>query len=587
MAKVGETVVQNPTINYKDRLTAFKNSINSVTKAMSQSEWTPFIEFSFGGFRVATHANTDYFMQLDFKYSGAGSANEGTINLVYVPQPYQDPNKIDKALSGVTAEHKTCRLRFGYSGIVGYDLVTKEYNCTIIKYSSTLREGCIYYTINVISSLVTLRETRGSFPAFKDENPITIARYAFETFLPNYRVYYESDVWSNAEFIDLEKQDDVNVFEYVDALLSQITDRKNPTANYWYEVRDVHGEETITFHRTVVASRWLDNGVGKQTTSYSRWEENGYSKSTPSAHSSSSHNSQKLGTETVAQYDALVSTVSDNTVVFTFDWGGNHQDNKTNNLIYAFETEYDGTVNIALVDDVFVDRTLIGSDGQAVTVRSPEDVNVAEVVERDVNALNQDWAKASLFVYGASLQLQGIPEDIPIGAVITVNPIFYGWRHHTAGKYMITGASANITNGGFITNLNLLKLSSDAVNYFTSPEVKNLNLSSVSNTVSGLLGTIASTLSTVTQTGRKTLPSPHSDSTHKESTKWAENGIDTQTTSDTTSSRWAENGTTKSSEASDEKLVVNYVPRDQGHEVIPRENTGLVEPLLQESRRYE
>lgn len=456
MAKVGETVVQNPTINYKDRLTAFKNSINSVTKAMSQSKWTPFIEFSFGGFRVATHANTDYFMQLDFKYSGAGKANEGTINMVYVPQPHQDPNLIDKALSGVTVDKKICRLRFGYSGIVGYNLTTKEYDCIIIKYTSSIREGCIYYTINIISSLVTLRETRGSFPAYRDECPITIARLAFEAFLPKYRVYYESDVWSNAEFITVEKQDDVNVFEYVDTILSQITDRKNPTATYWYEVRDVHGEETITIHRTVLVN-------------------------SSSVISTTDTTTQKMDTETASKYEALMSTISDDSVVFTFDWGGNHQNNKTNNLIYAFETEYDGTVNIALEDDVFVERTLIGSDGQTINITSPEDLHVAEFAVLDVNALNQDWAKASLFVYGASLQLQGIPEDIPIGAVITVNPIFYGWRHHTAGKYMITGASANITNGGFITNLNLLKLRTEAVQYFTTPKVKLV--STISNAI--------------------------------------------------------------------------------------------------------
>jgi hypothetical protein len=61
------------------------------------------------------------------------------------------------------------------------------------------------------------------------------------------------------------------------------------------------------------------------------------------------------------------------------------------------------------------------------------------------------------YAYGANLEIQGVPADIPIGVLITVRPLIYGQEHHTTGVYMITGATSNLTSGGFTTNLKLVK----------------------------------------------------------------------------------------------------------------------------------
>lgn len=417
---------------YVDRMTQFKNAVANVTSALSGSKCAPFIEFYVGDLRMSTFDKLDYFMQMDMTYAGTGvgSANQFSISIAYVPKPNQDPNLIDKALDGVTAKHLPCRLRYGYSGIKGYNLISQEYECEVLGYTVSLRDSIIYYNITGVSYAMTLREKRYNFPAIPNLNPISFIKVLFNgisassfvssmikpvfdlkvsgDFYGDYKIEIADNASSYAEPMEFNAVQDVTVFQYLDTLLLNIQDTDDPNAIYWYSLSDVRGKKTITIHRTTV-----------QVTS--------------------------------SQYN-------DFKTLFVFDWGGNHQNNKTNNLVKAFETEFKGELNIATSDEIIETRYGIDSSGNDVQIEGLEELVVGDYMKQDNTVTTRTWAKSLDWAYNASMELEGIPADIPIGAVIEVNPMFYGQKHHTAGLYMITGAKCNITSGGFSTNLNLFKI---------------------------------------------------------------------------------------------------------------------------------
>lgn len=419
---------------YIDRMTQFSNAISNVTKALTGSKCTPFIEFYVGDLMVSTHntSKLDYFMQMDLEYSGAGigSANKFTISLAYVPQPNQDPNALDRALDGVTAEQRPCRLRYGYGGIQGFNLVSQEYECIVLGYNISLRDSIIYYTITGVSTAMSMREKRYNFPSFENRNPIDTVKMWF-----NYENTFKGKVVTNivdktngdiggfngwndydievvdkassyCENMSLDAVYDRTVFEYLESMLLNIQDKEDPSAVYWYSISDIKGKKTIYIHRTT----HLPNS--------------------------------KEGVR----------------VAFTFDWGGNHQRKTVSGLVKAFETEFKGELNIATSDNMIETRYGINSSGNDVQIDGLEELEVGDYMEQDNRFTTKKWAKPLEWAYNASIELEGIPADVPIGAVIEVNPMFYGQKHHTAGLYMVIGGRSNITSSGFTTNLNLFKL---------------------------------------------------------------------------------------------------------------------------------
>lgn len=415
----------------QQRIVAFQSSIANVTRFLSGSKYAPYIEFSVGDFRVSTQKNNNYFMQLNIQYTGAGTANTVGLELVYVPKPGDDPNFIDKVLDGAVAYKKPCYIRYGYSG--SPLLLSPLYEFIITDYKVSLRDNMIYYSITVISSIARFKEYRTDFPIGRDkmrentdvdgniyyysENVAVEVRRTFDEFFKDegYETILDDGVYSNANWINLKPVDNVTVFQYVDTLLDQIEDKETDEAVYWYSFEDVANEKKIYIHRTI-------------------------------------------NKEEIMVKDHLQS-------LFTFNWGGNPQEVDKNALVYSFENSFTGAVNVATIDNLYQDRYVINSAGESIKIGGLEHVEVGDYAKNDITASNRRWWKASSWVYDAQIEIAGIPADIPIGVLITVRPLIYGKEHHTAGVYLITGASSNITSNGFTTNLKLVKYISDDFNW--------------------------------------------------------------------------------------------------------------------------
>jgi len=414
-----------------NRMVQFKKAVQQLPVALQGSKCVPFIEFIVGDLKMSTYDSLDYFMQLDITYSGegTGTANSFTVTLAYLPKPMDRVNFIDEALSGVTADNKPCMLRYGYSGVPGYNLLSSEYECLVLGYSLQIRDNYLYYTINCISTGARWREKRYNFGFAKEVNPIN---YISSSWIrldlgisKEYDLTIDQDAYDHVEKVDLGyvynedgeivtgqcSLNDVTIFEFLDTVLSEIVDTDDATAYYWYEVIDVKGRKQVAIHRTLISETSIKEMFGDE-----------------------------------------------NQIIFTFDWGGNHQDFSTNNLILGFDVDFKGEVNIATTEGILTTRSVYDNTGTLVEAEGMEDYQVGDFVKQDFSNTTKFWTKSVNWSYTAQLEIVGIPADIPIGGYLEVNPLIYGQKHHTAGVYMITGSKSNITSGGFVTNLELVKV---------------------------------------------------------------------------------------------------------------------------------
>lgn len=441
-----------------NRIYGFQKAVQQLPVALQGSKSAPFIEFVVGDLKMSTYDSLDYFMQLDISYSGegTGTANSFTVTLAYLPKPMDRVNFIDEALSGVAADQKPCMLRYGYSGIPGYNLLSSEYECLVLGYSLQIRDNYLYYTINCISTGAKWRERRYNFGFAKEVDPIN---YIYQSWTrtdlgisKDYDLTIDQDAYGHVEKVDLgyiynedgeivvgqSSLNDVTIYEFLDTVLSEVVDTDDATAYYWYEVIDVKNKKQFAIHRTLISEDTITSLFGNK-----------------------------------------------NQIIFTFDWGGNHQDNSTNNLILGFDVDFKGEVNIATTEGILTTRSVYDNTGTLVEAEGMEDYQVGDFVKQDFSNTTKFWAKSVNWAYTAQLEIVGVPADIPIGGYIEINPLIYGNKHHTAGVYMITGSKSNITSGGFVTNLQLVKviipkggswysqLPRKLVEYRMSPQNKN------------------------------------------------------------------------------------------------------------------
>ena len=328
-------------------------------------------------------------------------------------------------MSGVTADNTPVTLRFGNTGVPGYELISSKYLCLITGYSVSINNNYFYYTINCVSIGIKYRDKRFNIPPAR--NVSDAINYIYQVWnLPKvgigkyYQLVIDKDAYGHVQPMDIgyskdedsnlvpntNTLNDVTIYEFLDTILSQVEDTDDARAVYWYELNDREDKQAIIIHRTLVTS-----------------EED-------------------------------LSTLTS----FTFDWGGNHQDNSTNNLVLSFEAEYQGAVNISTSEDLIEYKHAIDSSGSQISAEGYFEYFVPDYARQQYHRDSKFWSKAATWSYAAQMEICGIPADIPIGAYIEVNPLIYGKKHHTSGIYVIKGARCDISSNGFRTNLDLVKI---------------------------------------------------------------------------------------------------------------------------------
>lgn len=396
----------------QSRLDRFKTTLDQINRVQKYSVMTPFINIDLDGFKINTLDKNcvDYFMSMQITMNGSGVANEVTINICYVPSPNsQDINVLGEILGGITSRWLNCTLQYGYS-VNGYNLVSPKYAFLITSYSEEMRQGALLYTIKGYSSLTELVEQTFNFHRITKENhqdPMEMVAYNIKHLVGDAINIDISECVKTVRPTNVDTIHDKTIFQYLDTVLAQFTDEDNDVnVVYWYELVDTTFPSTIVIHRSkpkTVKKHMLED------------------------------------------------------IYMTFDWMGNQSENR-NNLVLDFRTQYQGEINLAITKDSIRDVNAINSEGNTINGKGLNDILSGDTADADFQDTINKWVKNQQWAYKGTLNVIGIPCDIPLGAFIKINPLIYGKLHHTAGVYMITKATSNLDGGGFTTSLELIKV---------------------------------------------------------------------------------------------------------------------------------
>lgn len=380
-------------------------------------------DFTLGGLHCCSTSN-NMFVSFEYKKTGTGQANTFTINLAYVPEPGGDPNAIDRALAiGDRSSSRGCKakIQYGYAGEFG--CVSPRYEGEVTDYTCEIREGMLYYTITGYSGIVYAVNTKESFDevgTLEEDGTCSdgiqpseqivkvvnekLARYGYTCTKSSNSGPFIAD-----ESCYIKRYDDVQIFDYMTNVLATAHASKD------------NSTEIIDRTRYTFA---IDDAKKKII---------------------------------IKSIDLTAAS----TITMTFNWMS-----RENSIVLNFLTDFRGavpiTVNRAAEEELESDdinRSVINAKGTTTSVQSYEQVSSSDFVSES-NIVAARWAELLQTPYTATLTLIGVPADGDIiGEMITVNPLIYGVKHHTAGKYMITGVTDIIDAGGYQSVVKLMKVS--------------------------------------------------------------------------------------------------------------------------------
>lgn len=432
MADFIETNVTSSFSSMKEEFNRmFEQLTNKLSAVPIYAQW---IKFQVGNFALDTSdPNQQYFVSLNYTKNGSGKANSFTLMIAYEPKMSgnminsQDINLIDKQLNiydGTTKDKLKCWLQYGY-GHSPDRLISPLLEGMVTDYTPELRDGILYYTITGYSSLTQAVEDAVTIDEMKNTRPTEAVKKAIEDNIGvnagdnnlGYEVQYAPGTEGSDKVIEsIPGVSDKNLFEYIDQTLNMAEvegQDDSETTNrpfYIYDISETKDKKIITI--------------------------------------------EKIDPKNPS--DEKMSNV-------VFEWGS-----KNNNFVKNWQPNVKGSVLLAQSYQYEKGTSNWGIDDSGETVETknmlkpPVTMNTnpdnPEATSIDESTELTTWSKAIQYSYEASLVIQGMPCEIPIGMYIKVTPLLYGQPHHTAGTYMVTKSSDTLDSGGFQTTIDLIKV---------------------------------------------------------------------------------------------------------------------------------
>ena len=424
----------NTTSSFDSMKSEFERMFDKLNNKLSSIPiYASWVKFQVGNFALDTSdPNQQFFVSLNYTKNGSGKANSFTIMIAYEPKmsgnivDTSDVNIIDKQLciyDGNNKDKLKCWLQYGYGH--GPDkLVSPILEGIVTDYTPELRDGILYYTITGYSSLIQAVEETITTDEMKNIRPTEAIKKVIEDNIGSnsktnlgYVVQYAPGTEGSDKVIEtIPGVSDKNLFEYIEQTLNMAeVDGYSNTNNtykpfYIYNITETKEEKIIMIEK-VDPNNILDNKISNVVFEWSSQNNN-----------------------------------------FVKSW----QPNIKGSVLLAQDYHYEKGVSEWGIDDsgeIVENKNLLSSP---VAMNTDPDKPEASSID-EVTSLTE-WSKAIQYSYEASLTIQGMPCDIPIGMFIKVIPLLYGKPHHSAGTYMIKKSSDTIDSGGFQTTIDLIKI---------------------------------------------------------------------------------------------------------------------------------
>ncbi len=371
-----------------------------------------------------TKVNIDfpnYVQSLNVQKAANGLANIYTLKLVNAVQPGTDPNFIDKLLSRV---RKGRSIIFNYGDMAAVDYAYKQEEAIITKVDVRLNMTEIEYTITAYSNSLKQKKTRFTFPERYNIRPSELikeilydSRYKLTDLfwgLKDRAVLDTHNLIPNDDaVVSLEARENISALEYIIYLVNNMrwinNIGPNKTSVYKIAIIDTIGDTIRGPYFRISRVQTSDENVESNTMQY---------------------------------LDMDIGYPSQSNII-----SFNVNDDTGYSILYDYNEEVKKDSVISYIDD----------NGEIVTERS-NTVLSKEVARRIHESDRTWWANMTNYPIKATLVVKGLLRNIELLSKVKINVLFYGQKHHYSGIYMVNKVSDSISENGFRSSLELIRI---------------------------------------------------------------------------------------------------------------------------------
>lgn len=381
----------------------------------------PFIELDLGGYKIGSYGgNLDIYPNYVSSLSVSkqnGIINQYTIQLIHQVRPGDDSNKLDELLSIVN--YNKIIIKYGDCNTGTY---FQDANAVItnVSMSRSYTNMNISYTIEATSAGELVRSYTTTFSAVVDRpsniirdmlyTPGTVSDILLDAFpgMRN-RTFVESNnlIPNNDHVVDLEAQRNVNVIDYLNYLVGNMSNET--TSGILYD-----SLYYITF---------IDNDNNNPDGPYFKI------------------------TEVKSDVDpfSVTDRIYDITVGYADD------------IIYSFSVDTTESWELLYKNSEKATEYFytISNAGELTRTISP---SLATSLNSMCELSKNWWTQMVKFPVTAQLTIKGLIKPILLLDYINIDVMFYGIRHITSGVYAIIGQTDSLSGNGYTTTLSLVRV---------------------------------------------------------------------------------------------------------------------------------
>lgn len=356
-----------------------------------------------------------------------GEVNTYTISLIYGIQAGDDPNIIDHILSEAAG---TREILISYGDWSHPQHIFKEEKALMANVQSQVntKSSQITYTILAVSAALSLMSQSFNFPAVTDKPSNVIMRllkndvYGLRKIFPGMRdmsrILSGNLLASDDKIVPIEAMNMCNVWQYmcylVQCMQPQGSDsiESSPQDAFYAisvsdDTRSVMGGSYFTIKKIGIAS-WDEKDAYEIDIGYP-------------------------GNNLVSQFNVRTSE----------QWTILYQNSKASELKTTYKMNRDGVMVETPSLSVTRDKTQLTTTSKDIAW----------------------WKKVTEFPIQASIEIKGLARPSLILQYLKLNVVFYGKRHFYSGRYIITKQVDTISDQGYKTNLDLLRIKGDDPTY--------------------------------------------------------------------------------------------------------------------------
>ena len=356
-----------------------------------------------------------------------GQVNTYTIKLVYAIRDGDDPNKIDKILSNASTTRK---LKISYGDYNSPTFIYKDEEAMITKVTQQLdmQSSRITYTITAVSAVRLATEGSYTFPKIKAkpsdrikkllDNPKYGLKEIFYGMRSSDLVAQQGLIASDDKEVTLQAKINVSIFDYLNYLVSCMSSISDGN-------RSISGR-----HKYFLAC--FDDTTGILGGPYFK-----VAKVANNIQEVTSLNTYELDVG-FPDVDAVVNFSVESDDGYTILYNYNEK---------QLQTEYVYRLNDSGEYDYITTSPLVKSKELFVPSESEKTW----------------WAQVTQYPLKAVVTLKGLLRPAILMSYVKLNVYFYGRKYNASGTYIITKQQDQISESGYRTTLNLVRISGDSI----------------------------------------------------------------------------------------------------------------------------